>query len=121
MRLKTKDEFTPVEVIQAAAAVLLAYWTFQYARGVEAMALAIAWVLGAGFIILALGKFASDENRQDLAACALGVAAILSPLILGFTDAAGAQQIHVFAGIIVMLVTAVRMGVRYLDQHEKAT
>jgi hypothetical protein len=59
--------------------------------------------------------------KQDIAACWLGLAAILSPLILGFTDTAGAQQIHVFAGMVVILVTGIRMGVRYLDQSENVT
>jgi hypothetical protein len=118
MRLRRKDEWTAVEYIQAAVAVLLVYWSFRYAGGgADPLALVSAGVLGLALVALAGLRTGLDEGRQDAMVAALGFVAVFSPLLLGFTDVAGAKKVHVFAGIVVMTLTGLKLGVRFLDQR----
>lgn len=101
-------------------ALLLPYWTYRYAGGVDNAVFVSASLLGLGLMVTALTRIACDEARQDVATLILGLATLLSPLVLGFTDVSGAKGMHTFVGLIVVLLTGLRMAASYLSSSGEA-
>src|SRR3712207_6891783 len=101
MSLKSWNELTPIDAIQAGLALLLIYWTRHYAGGgIDTPAVVSAGLLGFGLFVTALARVARDPAIQDVVVLALGGAALLAPLALGFADVSGAKGMHVKVGQI---------------------
>lgn len=113
MRLKRLAEFTPLDGLQVGLALMLAYWAYRYAGGLDALAVASAWTFAAAFIATALVRLTSRPERLDVATLALGIGALLAPFLLGFADIAGAKAPHLKLGIVAVVFAVLHMATRF--------
>lgn len=117
MRLKRLVEITPLDGFQVGLALMLAYWGHHHAVGYDPLAVASAWAFAAAFIVTALVRLTPRTLTQDVGTLALALAALAAPFALGFTDIAGAKAPHVKIGIVVAILTGLRMAVEGQKSH----
>lgn len=97
-----------VDTINLILGIGLAFtpWLFGYAG--ESTAAWNAWIVGGLVALVALGAFVRFAEWEEWVNLALGVWALLSPWLLGFSGTAEAMYAHVF-GIAVSILAAVEL------------
>jgi hypothetical protein len=97
---------TALDVVNVVAGIGLAVspWLAGYAG--EAYAAWNAWIVGAAVALLAIGALTMFHQAEEWANLALGLWAIASPWLLGFSAVSGAVAFHVILGVIVAAFAA---------------
>lgn len=108
-RMNRKTEQTALDACNALVGVCLALSPWVLGFTTEATASWNAWLVGAAIALVAIGALVSFAEWEEWANLALGIWAVISPWILGFTGIAAAFYPHVIAGVIVAVLAAIEL------------
>ncbi|CUA89574.1 SPW repeat [Chelatococcus sambhunathii] len=108
-RMMRKTEHTALDVGNALVGVCLALSPWVLGFTMEAAASWNAWLVGAAIALIAIGALVSFAEWEEWANLALGIWALISPWVLGFTGIAAAFYPHVIAGVIVAVLAAIEL------------
>ncbi|MFC7399987.1 SPW repeat protein [Chelatococcus sp. GCM10030263] len=86
---------------------MLTPWVFGFTG--EATAAWNAWIVGALMALVAIGALVAFAEWEEWANGVLGVWAIISPWILGFSGITAAMASHVVISLIVAVLAAVEL------------
>jgi hypothetical protein len=100
---------TAVDVVNLIAGICLALspWVLGF-TGAGAAAWN-AWIIGVVVALIAIGALVSFNEWEEWANLVLGIWAVISPWVLGFTGTAPAAVAHVIAGLIVAVLAAIEL------------
>ncbi|TIQ10744.1 SPW repeat protein [Mesorhizobium sp.] len=98
-----RTAFDFVNII-AGLGLLLSPWYLGFAA--EAYAAWNAWFVGAAVTLIAVAALFSFHQVEEWANVVLGLWALVSPWVLGFSPVTAAMWAHVIAGIVVAVLAA---------------
>ncbi len=97
---------TALDVVKVIAGLglFLAPWYLGFSA--EAHAAWSAWIIGAAMILVALAALFAFNRVEEWVNGVLGILAVISPWVLGFSTMTPATTVHVVAGLIVLALAA---------------
>jgi len=104
---KTEQKALDVVNLIAGLCLMLAPWVFGFTG--DAYAAWNAWIVGAVVALIAIGALVAFAEWEEWADAILGVWAIISPWLLGFSALTAAATSHVVIGLIVAVLAAVEL------------
>ena len=102
-----------VITIGSAAYLILSPWMFRYLG--EAVPTASAVLTGVLLGIVVATKVVRPSEWLEWASLAVGVWALVSPLLLGFGDEANATGLHITVGLVATMSAAIQLWVRHYE------
>ncbi|MBO1905455.1 SPW repeat protein [Microvirga sp. 3-52] len=113
---RASGKWTIVETLGGAMAAMLVASPWMYRYSDHAVAMWTSVVIGVllGAVILTRSASAGDWPR--LASLALGLCALLTPWLLGFSDVRNAAGLQVTAGIVVIMLNVIGLWVHH-EEH----
>jgi hypothetical protein len=99
--------------IGSAAYLMLSPWMFRYSG--EAVPTASAVLIGVLLAIVLVTKVVRPTEWLEWASLALGVWALITPLLLGFGDDANAIGLHITLGLVATTSAALQLWVRHYE------
>jgi len=114
MTTGTRSKRTGADVIMAILGAVLAAapWAYEPTFGIATWS---AGVLGLAMVATALTRVDGAGRGSDAGLLSLGVAAVLSPSLLGFWQSANVAGMHVLVGIAVAALACLQLAVRTFD------
>jgi hypothetical protein len=99
--------------IGSVAYLILSPWMLRYSR--EAVPTASAVLIGVLLGIVVVAKVVRPAEWLECASLALGVWALIAPLLLGFGDDANAIGLHITLGLVATTSAALQLWVRHYE------
>ena len=97
-----------IDIVNLIAGVVLAIspWVLGFAGAGFAWN---AWIVGVVVALVAIGALVAFRQWEEWVNLVLGIWAIVSPWVLGFSADSGAAVTHVIVGLVVALLAAVEL------------
>lgn len=104
-----RTQETAIDVVNLIAGLVLAIspWILGFA-GTGAVAWN-AWIVGLLVALVAIGALVAFQQWEEWANLVLGLWAIISPFVLGFSGQSGAMAVHVVFGLVVAILAAIEL------------
>jgi hypothetical protein len=101
-------EENAIDIVNLIAGVVLAIspWVLGFAGAGFAWN---AWTVGALVALIAIGALVSFQRWEEWVNLVLGIWAIASPWVLGFSANGGAMATHVIVGLVVAILAAIEL------------
>ena len=103
---RNRTAFDIVNIV-AGLGLLFSPWYLGYAA--ETGAAWNAWIVGAAVVIVAGLALYAFHQAQEWANAVLGLWAVVSPWVLGFSGVTAATAAHVVAGLIVAILAGISL------------
>lgn len=107
--IASRNEETAVDIVNIIVGIGLALTPWLAGFSSETHAATNAWVVGVVIALVAIGALVSFREWEEWVNLLLGLWAIISPWVVGFSSNSAATYSHLIAGIIVAVLAATKL------------
>ena len=103
-----RSQETAIDIINLIAGVVLfiSPWVLGFAGDGYAWN---AWIVGVVMALVAIAALVSFQQWEEWVNLVLGIWAIISPWVLGFSGNGSAMAVHVIVGLLVAILSAIAL------------